>query len=255
MARTTTGKPPGWRPEDERKYESDGKDDDTCPLLDEGLLPFHNDVVYHEITHPMLFDPFNTKKRDQMVSVPSCWTRILCLKPYPKTIEDFGVCFPFSPAVFTQMERSLMKDIIYICPFLHIIRSQKMDYSNWAYMWQCGCSQPELLTLMYVKQRWPVLARQIRRHFEHGPDGEPLDHHAVLIGDPADKEALGHGEVHVVPAYHYLKPIVTLVGGKRKHGSSFGSSKQTLSRSRTCTLRTLRYEQQDKTDYILIGNK
>jgi len=107
---------------------------------------------------------------------------------------------------------------------------------------------------MYVQQRWPVLAQQIRRHFKHGPDGEPLDHHAVLIGDPADKKALGHGKVHVVLAYHYLEPIQTLVVGKRKRGYSFGSSKQTLVQARTCTLRTLKHEQRDKIDYIIIGN-
>jgi hypothetical protein len=252
MARTTTGKPPGWRPEDER-YESDGKDSGACSLLHEGHLPYHVNIVYHEMTHPMIHDPDNTKRRDQMVSVPTCWTRLLCLKTYPKTIKEFGVCFPFTPAVFLQMERSLMKDIVQKCPFLHIIRSQQKDYSNWFFLWQCGCNHPELLSLLYVKQNWPVLARQIRRHFVHDSDGEPLDHHAVLIGNPADDKAPGYGEVHVVPAYHYLKPIVTQVGGKRKHGSKFCSPKQTLSTWRVMTLRTLRYEQQDTSEFIKIG--
>ena len=133
MARTSEGKPPGWRPGDDR-YENDGKEDNSCSLLDEGNLPFHYDIQYHEITHPMVYDPHKSKRRNQMVSVPSCWTRLLCLKPYPKTLKEFGVCFPFSPAVFAQMENSLKKDIIHICPFLHVLRSQTMDYSDWAHI-------------------------------------------------------------------------------------------------------------------------
>jgi hypothetical protein len=254
MPRTNEGKPPGWRPCDE--YENDEKEDDSCWLLDPGKSPFHYEVLYHEIHHPMLFDRCKSKRRDQMVSAPSCWTRLLCLNTYPKTLKDFGVCFPFSPAVFAQMENSPKKDIIHICPFLHILRSQKIDYSDWTHMWMCGCAHPPLVSLKSIQQKWPVLGRQIRRHFQHGPDGEPLDHHAVLVGNPDDKKAPGHGEVHVVPAYHYLEPIVTLGGVKRKRGQvgfSFSSPKQTATRWRARTLHSLRYEQRDSTKHIVIG--
>ena len=115
MARTNEGKPPGWHPDDD--YESDEKEDDSCWLLDAGKLPFPFEVMYHEIHHPMLFDRGKSKSRDNMVHAPFSWTKLLCLKTYPKTLDDFGVCFPFSPAVFAQMENSLKKDIIYICPF------------------------------------------------------------------------------------------------------------------------------------------
>ena len=237
MVRTNEGKPPGWHPSDD--YESDEKESD-CWLLDSSNLPFHSDVMYHQIFNPMLFDRGQRKGNDSMVHVPICWMRLLCLRTYPKTLKDFGTCFPFSIAVYAQMENSLKVDNTVPCPFYHILRSRIINYSNWAYMWPCGCSHPPLLSLKYLQQRWPRFALQIRSHFTHDAKGEPLDRHAILCGDPDDEAALGHGEIHIVPAYVHQPAILTLLPRKLKRGKlSFSGPKQHLIQWRKDTLRSL----------------
>ena len=114
-------------------------------------------------------------------------------------------------------------------------------------MWICGRA------LKWLQQRWPEFGLQIRSHFLHDSDGEPLDRHAVLVGDPDEEEAPGYGEIHIVPAYRYLEPVVTQWGGKRKRGKvGFSSPKQTATRWRAWTLHSLRHEQRDSIKHIVI---